>query len=121
MTLAIRFIPNAGRKVIYAASGRSYSSSGATVDIPFPDADTIQPDQATRLIIVGTTADRPRKAQHARRMGAFVHATRVLRPPARGCRPDAGAFHNGYHYHRGGKWHVGTARPASPRYRRPAT
>jgi hypothetical protein len=36
--------------------------SGATVDIPFPDADTIAPDQATRLMIVGTTADRPKNA-----------------------------------------------------------
>jgi hypothetical protein len=59
MTLAIRFIPNAGRRVIYAASGRTYPSTGATVDIPFPDADTICSDQATRLMIVGTTADRP--------------------------------------------------------------
>ena len=59
MTLAIRFIPNAGRSIIYAASGRAYQSTGATVDIPFPDADTIHPDQATRLMIVGATADRP--------------------------------------------------------------
>ena len=59
MTLAIRFIPNAGRKVIYAGSGRAYPITGATVDIPFPDADTIQSDQATRLMVLGTTADRP--------------------------------------------------------------
>src|ERR1700739_3631081 len=59
MTLAIRFIPNPGRKVIYGASGRAYPGSGATVDIPFPDAGTIASDQATRLMIVGTTADRP--------------------------------------------------------------
>ena len=59
MTLAIRFLPNSGRKVIYGASGRTYPSTGATVDIPFPDADTIASDQATRLMIVGTTADRP--------------------------------------------------------------
>ena len=60
MTLAIRFIPNPGRKVIYSANGRAYPSTGATVDIPFPDADTIASDQATRLIIVGTTGDRPK-------------------------------------------------------------
>jgi|SRR5437016_5124822 len=59
MTLAIRFIPNAGRKVIYASNGRAYPITGATIDIPFPDADTIQPDQATQLMIIGTTADRP--------------------------------------------------------------
>ena len=59
MTLAIRFIPTAGRTVIIAPSGRTYGVTGATVDIPFPDADTIQQDQATRLMIVGTTADRP--------------------------------------------------------------
>ena len=59
MTLAIRFIPNAGRTVINAASGRTYQVTGATIDIPFPDADTIHSDQATKLMIVGTTADRP--------------------------------------------------------------
>ena len=59
MTLAIRFLPNPGRKVIYGASGRAYPSAGATVDIPFPNAEIIQSDQATRLMIVGTTADRP--------------------------------------------------------------
>jgi hypothetical protein len=58
MTLAIRFIPNAGRSIIYA-NGRACQSTGATVDIPFPDADAIHPDQATRLMIVGATADRP--------------------------------------------------------------
>jgi hypothetical protein len=59
MTLAIRFLPTPSRKVIYGASGRAYSTTGATVDIPFPDAETIQSDQATRLMIIGTTADRP--------------------------------------------------------------
>jgi hypothetical protein len=51
MTLAIRFLPNPGRKVIYGAGGQAYPSTGATVDIPFPDAETIQSDQATRLMI----------------------------------------------------------------------
>ena len=59
MTLAIRFLPNPGRKFIYGAGGRTYPSTGATVDIPFPDAETIQSDQATRLMIIGITADRP--------------------------------------------------------------
>jgi hypothetical protein len=60
MTLAIRFIPNAGRTVIYAASGRAYQSTGtAWIDVPFPDAETITPDQAMKLMVIGTTADRP--------------------------------------------------------------
>jgi hypothetical protein len=59
MALAIRFIPNAGRTVIYAPSGRTYSITGATVDIPFPDADAVATDQATMLMVVGTSADRP--------------------------------------------------------------
>ena len=59
MTLAIRFIPNSGRGVIYGASGSTYRVTGTTLDIPFPDADTIHSDQATRLMVVGATADRP--------------------------------------------------------------
>jgi len=59
MTLAIRFIPNVGRSVIRGASGSTYRVTGPTIDIPFLDADTIHSDQATKLMIVGTTADRP--------------------------------------------------------------
>ena len=59
MALAIRFLPIAGRMVIYGASGSTYRVTGATVDIPFPDADTIHPDQATKLMLIGATADRP--------------------------------------------------------------
>jgi hypothetical protein len=59
MTLAIRFLPNAGRKFIYASTGRAYPVTGATVDIPLPDAETIHSDQATKLIAIGTTAERP--------------------------------------------------------------
>jgi hypothetical protein len=59
MTLAIRFIPNPGRNFIYAPSGRAYSITGATVDIPFPDAETIQPDQAMKVMVIGATAERP--------------------------------------------------------------
>ena len=59
MTLAIRFLPNAGRKFVYASTGRAYPVTGATVDIPLPDAETIHSDQATKLIAIGTTAERP--------------------------------------------------------------
>jgi hypothetical protein len=59
LALAIRFIPNAGRTVIYGASGSVYRVAGTTVDVPLPDADTIHGDQATKLMVVGTTADRP--------------------------------------------------------------
>jgi|SRR6516225_484264 len=58
MTLAIRFIPNAGRAVIYSVNRRAYRVTGTTVDIPFPDAISIH-DQATKLMVVGATADRP--------------------------------------------------------------
>jgi hypothetical protein len=59
MTLAIRFIPNAGRAVIYGGSGLTYRVTGTTIDVPFPDADTVHSDQATKLMVIGTTADRP--------------------------------------------------------------
>jgi len=59
MTLAIRFIPNPGRAVIYGASGSAYRATSTTLDIPFPDAETIHSVQATKLMVVGTTADRP--------------------------------------------------------------
>ena len=60
MSLAIRFIPNAGRTVIYSSSGRAYRSTGAAwIDVPFPDAETIQSDQAMKLMVIGATADRP--------------------------------------------------------------
>jgi hypothetical protein len=59
MALAIRFIPNPGRTVIYTPSGRTYNVTGPTVDIPFPDADAVATDHATRLMVVGATADRP--------------------------------------------------------------
>jgi hypothetical protein len=58
MTLAIRFTPNAGRTVLRTASGRIYPVTGTTVDVPLADADTIHSDQATKLMVVGTTADR---------------------------------------------------------------
>ena len=59
MTLALRFIPNAGRGVIYGASGSGYRVTGTTIDVPFPDANTVHADQATKLMVIGTTADRP--------------------------------------------------------------
>jgi hypothetical protein len=58
-TLAIRFIPNVGRNFIYGPSGRAYPVMGTTVDVPFTDAEAIHADQATRLMVIGTTADRP--------------------------------------------------------------
>jgi hypothetical protein len=59
MALAIRFIPNAGRAVIYTPSGRTSNVTGPTVDIPFPDADAVATDQAARLMVVGASEDRP--------------------------------------------------------------
>ena len=59
MALAVRFVPNHGRAIIRTPSGRAYPVTGTTVDVPFPDADTIQPDQATKLMVIGATADRP--------------------------------------------------------------
>ena len=56
--LAIRLIPNAGVQTLYA-NGRTYPVAGtAYVDIPFNDGFAIGPDQAYRLMVVGTTADR---------------------------------------------------------------
>jgi hypothetical protein len=57
MARAIRFIPNAGRAVIYTPSGRTYRVTGPTADIPFPDA--VATDRATRLMVVGTSEIRP--------------------------------------------------------------
>ncbi|HEY3909260.1 MAG TPA: hypothetical protein VGM07_05155 [Stellaceae bacterium] len=49
----------AGRSALYA-NGRSYAVAGAaTVDVPYPDALAIGRDQATRMTIIGATADRP--------------------------------------------------------------
>ena len=59
IAFAIRFIPNAGRTVIYTPSGRTYNITGPTVDVPFPDADAVATDRATRLMVVGTSEDRP--------------------------------------------------------------
>jgi hypothetical protein len=72
MTLAIRFIVNPGRSVISTPSGRTYPVPFSTitfpfltpvaipfVDIPFPDADEVPPDQATNLMVFGETSDRP--------------------------------------------------------------
>ena len=59
MALAMRFVPNPGRSIIRTPSGRAYPVTGATVDITFPDADAIHLDQATKLMVIGATADRP--------------------------------------------------------------
>jgi hypothetical protein len=55
--------------MIYA-NGRSYPATvGSMIEIAYPDADAVQADQATRLMIVGATSDRP------------VNAGRVGWPP----------------------------------------
>jgi hypothetical protein len=51
MALAIRFLLKAGNTL----SGRTYFSTGLAVDIPFPDADAIRPDQAMKLMVIGET------------------------------------------------------------------
>jgi hypothetical protein len=58
MGLAICFHPNAASSVVNTPSGGAYPITGPTVDIPVPDADTIQPDQATKLMVVDATTDR---------------------------------------------------------------
>ena len=57
MALGIRFM--ALRSTLYA-NGRSYAASvGSVVDIPFPDASAIGPDQGVKLMVTGATVDRP--------------------------------------------------------------
>lgn len=58
MTLAIRFYPQPGRPALSVA-GRHYPVTGTTVDVPYPDALHVADDQALRLMIVGSAADRP--------------------------------------------------------------
>jgi hypothetical protein len=60
MSLAIRFV--ALHSAIYA-NGKAFPATvGSTIDIPYPDASAVQSDQATRLMIIGATADRPLNA-----------------------------------------------------------
>jgi hypothetical protein len=57
MTLAIRFV---ALRSTLTANGRSYGATvGSTIDVPYSDALAIGPDQGTKLMIVGATADRP--------------------------------------------------------------
>jgi hypothetical protein len=68
MALGVRFV--ALHSMIYA-NGKAFPATvGSTIDIAFPDAYAVQSDQATRLMIVGATADRP------------VNAGRIGWPPA---------------------------------------
>jgi hypothetical protein len=68
MALSVRFV--ALHSMLYA-NGKAFPATvGSTVDIAFPDADAVGPDQATRLTIIGTTSDRP------------VNAGRIGWPPA---------------------------------------
>jgi hypothetical protein len=59
MALVMRFgqIPAATKSLL--ANGRAYQVSGNTVDVPYADGAAIEPDQATFLMFVGATADRP--------------------------------------------------------------
>jgi hypothetical protein len=76
MALGVRFV--ALHSMIYA-NGKAFPATvGSTIDIAFPDADAVQSDQATRLMIVGATADRPVNAgrdRYHRRCGVMA-ATR---------------------------------------------
>jgi hypothetical protein len=59
MALSMRFaqIPAATKALL--ANGRSYPVTGATVDVPYADGAAIMSDQATFLMLVGATPDRP--------------------------------------------------------------
>jgi hypothetical protein len=57
MALGIRFV---ALHSTISANGRSYPATvGSMIEIAFPDAAAVQSDQATTLMIVGATADRP--------------------------------------------------------------
>jgi hypothetical protein len=57
MALAIRFV---ALRATLTANGRSYGATvGSTIDIAYSDALAIGPDQGTKLMVVGATADRP--------------------------------------------------------------
>jgi hypothetical protein len=59
MALSMRFGQIAASVKALLANGRSYVISGNTVDVPYADGAAIGPDQATFLMFVGATADRP--------------------------------------------------------------
>jgi hypothetical protein len=59
MALVIRFVPKAGLAALQA-NRRSYvTGAAAYVDVPYVDGQFIEPDQATLLMYVGATTDRP--------------------------------------------------------------
>jgi hypothetical protein len=71
MALGVRFV--ALRSMIYA-NGRSYPATvGATVDVAFPDADAVQSDQATRLMIIGATVRSTRERRPDRLAAGGQH------------------------------------------------
>jgi hypothetical protein len=60
MALSIRFVPKTGRANLHTHGGHDYPTGGsATVDVPYDQALAIHDDQAIRLMVVGTTAERP--------------------------------------------------------------
>jgi hypothetical protein len=59
MAFVMRFGQIAASVKALVANGRSYPVAGATVDVPYADGAAIGPDQATFLMFVGATADRP--------------------------------------------------------------
>jgi hypothetical protein len=56
MALVMRFQTSLAR---VTANGRVYSASGGIVDVPLGDSLAIHSDQAQRMGLVGSTADRP--------------------------------------------------------------
>jgi hypothetical protein len=50
------------------------------IDIPYPDADAVQSDQATRLMIIGTTSDRPVNAGRVGWPPALMYDTTLSKP-----------------------------------------
>jgi len=59
MTLSIRFLANNTAIASLVANGRSYAVSGGVATVPIPDAFAVHSDQATALMVYGTTAERP--------------------------------------------------------------
>jgi hypothetical protein len=60
MTLSVRFLPVTGGASIRHGSGRAYQVAGAAVvDVPYTEAENMGPDQGQKLMVIGTTAERP--------------------------------------------------------------
>lgn len=57
MPLTMRYLPKPGRPVLSTSGGRSYPVTGATVDLPA--FEIVGDDQATQLMTICPTVDRP--------------------------------------------------------------